>query len=71
MTQETTTTDGLSCVKQPDFDLSNVKTVELNPTVALKDYLEATEMAKEEALEHMDDYMLMSWSDRDRDFESP
>lgn len=71
MTQETIATDGPSCVKQPDSDLSNVKVVELNPTVSPKDYLEATEMAKEEALEHMDDYMLMSWYDRDRDFESP
>ena len=71
MTQETTTTDGPSCVKQPDSDLSNVEIVKLNPIVPLKDYLEATEMAKEEALEHMDDYMLMSWYDRDRDFESP
>jgi len=71
MTQETITTDGAACIKQPDSDLSNVVIVEINPKVPLKDYLEATELAKAEALKHMDDYMLMSWYDRDRDFESP
>ncbi|MEA3469804.1 MAG: AF1514 family protein [Thermodesulfobacteriota bacterium] len=70
MTQETTKTDGPACT-QPDSDLSGVTIVELNPEAPLKDYLEATELAKEEALKHMDDFMLMSWYDRDRDFESP
>lgn len=70
MTKETTKTDGVACT-QPDADLSGVTIVELNPEIPLKDYLGAMELAKEEALEHMDDFMLMSWYDRDRDFESP
>jgi hypothetical protein len=70
MIQETIKTDGPVCA-QPDSDMSGVKIVELNLKAPLKDYLEATKLAKEEALKHMDDYMLMSWYDRDRDFESP
>ena len=70
MTQEIKKTDGPACT-QPDSDLSGVTIVELNPEAPLKDYLEATELAKEEALKHMEDFMLMSWYDRDRDFESP
>ncbi len=69
MTQETKT-DGPACT-QPDSDLSGLTIVELNPEAPLKDYLEAMELAKEEALKHMDDFMLMSWYDLDRDFESP
>ena len=55
----------------PDPDLSGVTLVELNPTAPIKDYLEALELAKKEAVKHIDDFMLMSWYDRDRDFESP
>ena len=61
---------GPACTR-PDPDLSGVTLVELNPDVMLKDYLEAIELAKEEAVKHIDDSMLMSWYDRDRDFESP
>ena len=56
---------------RPDPDLSGVTLVELTPEVPLKDYLEAMVLAKKEALQHVDDSMLMSWYDRDRDFESP
>jgi len=56
---------------RPDPDLSGVTLVELNPDVPLQDYLEGMELAKQEAVKHMEDYMLMSWYDRDRDFESP
>jgi len=56
---------------RPDSNLSGVTLVELNPDVPLKDYLEAMELAKEEAFKHIEDFMLMSWYDRDRDFESP
>ncbi len=56
---------------RPDPDLSGVTLVELSPEAPLKDYLEAMELAKKEALQHLDDFMLMSWYDRDRDFESP
>ncbi|MEN8199480.1 MAG: AF1514 family protein [Thermodesulfobacteriota bacterium] len=45
--------------------------MELRPEPGPKGYLEAMELAKEEAVKHMEDYMLMSWYDRDRDYESP
>ena len=70
MAKETENSAGPAC-SRPDSDLSGVTIVELNPKAPLKDYLEAMELAKEEAVEHMDDFMLMSWYDRDRDFESP
>jgi len=45
--------------------------MELTPETPLRDYLEAMELAKEEAGQQLGDFMLMSWYDRDRDFESP
>lgn len=62
--------DGLTC-NGPDIGLSGVMLVEVSPKVPLGDYLEAMELAKKEAADHMEDFMLMSWYDRDRDFESP
>ncbi len=67
---QTETLSAPACTR-PDPDLSGVTLVELNPEVPLKDYIEAMELAKKEALQHIDDFMLMSWYDRDRDFESP
>ncbi len=54
---------------EPDY--SNVTVVELSPEPSLKDYLQAMEMANQKAEEILGDYMLLSWYDRDRDFESP
>jgi len=70
MKEELKTVSGPAC-SRPDPDLSGVELVELSPKPLLKDYIEAMEMAKEEAAHHMDDWLLMSWYDRDRDFESP
>ncbi|MCF8056815.1 MAG: AF1514 family protein [Desulfocapsa sp.] len=70
MKKEDKAVSGPVC-SRPDPGLSGVTLVELNPEVPLKGYLEAMELAKEEALRHIDDFMLMSWYDRDRDFESP
>jgi Domain of unknown function (DUF5619) len=70
MKDEAKVVSGPAC-SRPDPDLSGVTLVELTPQVPLKDYLEAMELAKEEAVKHIDDFMLMSWYDRDRDFESP
>lgn len=61
---------GRSC-PLPGLDKGKVELVELNPDPPLKDYQEATALAKEVAGEKMEDYMLMSWYDRDRDYESP
>jgi len=70
MKNKTQTAAGSFCTRS-DPDLTGVTLVELNPEAPLKDYLEAMEPAKEEIVKHVDDYMLMSWYDRDRDFESP
>ena len=53
----------------PDF--SNVKTISLNPAPSPSDYLEAMKIANTIADEELEDHMLLSWYDKDRDFESP
>ena len=53
----------------PDF--SGVTAVRLAPQAPLKDYLEAMRVANAEAASRLGEYMLLSWYDRDRDFESP
>ena len=68
--QDSHTVSAPTC-SRPDPSLSGVKLVELNPEEPLKDYLEAMELAKKEAAQHLEEFMLMSWYDRDRDFESP
>jgi len=50
-------------------DLSNIESLFLQPKVG--DYSEAVALAKEQAEQRFDEYMLISWYDRDRDFESP
>jgi uncharacterized protein DUF5619 len=71
MTKQDSQTLSAPACSRPDPDLSGVTLVELNPEAPLKDYLEAMKLAKEEAAQHVEDSMLMSWYDRDRDFESP
>jgi len=57
---------------RPDIaDYSNVKIVELNPAPILDDYIQAMKIADAKASELLEEYMLLSWYDRDRDFESP
>ncbi|MHB1590336.1 MAG: AF1514 family protein [Sulfuricella sp.] len=55
--------------KMPDF--SGVTEVRLVPQSPLGDYLEAMRVANAEAASRLGEYMLLSWYDRDRDFESP
>ncbi len=56
-----------------EADYSNVTIVELNPTPSPADYRIAMDMANKEADQRLGEmqYMLLSWYDRDRDFESP
>lgn len=54
-----------------DADLSGVTVVELTPGLRLADYRAAMTLADQEAKRRLGDYMLLSWYDRDRDFESP
>lgn len=48
-----------------------VAMVSLHPDKAVGDYREAMELAKAEAAQRLGENMLMSWYDRDRDYESP
>lgn len=47
------------------------ETVNLYPAPAVADYREAMQLAEVVAGERLVDYMLLSWYDRDRNFESP
>lgn len=64
-----TPNSGSVCAR--DADLSGIKVVELNHQPALGDYLQAMELANQEAEKELGENMLISWYDRDRDFESP
>ena len=52
-------------------DDSDVKIVEIQPESPLADYTQAMAMANAEAGRLIGEHMLLSWYDRDRDFESP
>jgi hypothetical protein len=52
-------------------DPSGITSIELHPRPPLDDYLAAMRIANAEAVKRLGDYMLLSWYDRDRDFESP
>ena len=71
MIQQDNQTVPASVCSRPDPELSGITLVELRPEIKVKDYLQAMELAKEEASRNLEDFMLMSWYDRDRDFESP
>jgi hypothetical protein len=58
-----------SCpITPPDQSQVEVVSLSLEET---GDFQQAMAMAKREAEKRFDDYMLLSWYDRDRDFESP
>lgn len=60
-----------SCSVGKAVDLSHIKTLSLNPDPSPRDYLEAMRLAEERAEDEITEPMLLSWYDRDRDFESP
>ena len=60
-----------SCPVPSPPDLSNVTVVELRPEPPVADYLEAMRLANARAAAQLGENMLLSWYDRDRDFESP
>lgn len=59
------------CGLPRELDLSGVDVVQLTPAPRLTDYRDAMRLAQSEADARLDDPMLLSWYDRDRDFESP
>ena len=52
-------------------DYTGVEIVNLSPPDGIADYNAAVDLAKREAEKRFEEYMLLSWYDRDRDFESP
>jgi uncharacterized protein DUF5619 len=52
-------------------DLSGLTVVALSAERPVADYREAMAIADREASGRLSEYMLLSWYDRDRDFESP
>jgi hypothetical protein len=52
-------------------DLSQIKIVVLKPENRVSGYQEAVTLARNQAAQFFEDYMLVSWYDMDRDFESP
>ena len=61
----------VSCPIPSAPDMSNISVVELAPVERLPDYRAAMRLASAEAERRLGEYMLVSWYDRDRDFESP
>ncbi|MCW9056477.1 MAG: AF1514 family protein [Gammaproteobacteria bacterium] len=62
--------DQISCDLNSEPDYSAVQIVEIDAS-EVQDYRQAMKLADEKAEELLGDYMLLSWYDRDRDFESP
>lgn len=63
--------DGTACPLPAPHDWSRVTVVELAPEPSPPDYVAAMALANAEATGRLGEYMLLSWYDRDRDFESP
>jgi hypothetical protein len=61
----------VSCPLPSGPDLSKLTVVELAPAERLGEYREAMRLANAEAEKRLGENMLLSWYDRDRDFESP
>lgn len=62
--------NGSQCdLSPPSYE--GVDIVTLQPVPSPADYLEAMDIAKRIANEKLGEHMLLSWYDRDRDFESP
>jgi hypothetical protein len=55
--------------RRPDYDA--IAALSFSPSPPLADYLKAMQFANEQAQAQLGDNMLLSWYDRDRDFESP
>ena len=60
-----------TCNMPQEPDYTGVTIVELSPDPVLEDYLQAMQLANEEAERRVGENMLLAWYDRDRDFESP
>ncbi|KRT56220.1 hypothetical protein Ga0074115_13510 [endosymbiont of Ridgeia piscesae] len=59
------------CMVRREPEMHGIEVVELNPDPALPDYLEGMKLADAQAQSRLGEFMLLSWYDRDRNFESP
>jgi len=59
------------CPVPAPIDWGRIDRVELRPVPPLADYRAAMALAAQAAAERLGESMLLSWYDRDRDFESP
>jgi len=62
---------GPACIPRRPPDFSHVQTIDLEPDPMPADYRAAMKLATEIADKTLGENMLISWYDRDRDFESP
>ncbi|HNQ04953.1 MAG TPA: AF1514 family protein [Thiobacillaceae bacterium] len=63
--------DAAFCPPRRAADYSQVRSIELDPAPMPADYRAAMKLAEKLAKEALGEHMLISWYDRDRDFESP
>ncbi len=63
--------EGESCGIGREPDLSGIRVIEMADVPPLADYREAMMLADKVASGQLGEVMLLSWYDRDRDFESP
>jgi hypothetical protein len=63
--------DGASCPLPSPPNLTGIAIVPINPQPPVADYRAAMQLAEAEAAARLKDYMLLSWYDRDRNFEAP
>lgn len=59
------------CEIRTEVDMSGIVQLALVPDTSVPDYRAAMALANQQAGQRLGDYMLLSWYDRDRDFESP
>ncbi len=59
------------CALRREADYTGIQVEKLTPRPAPLDYREAMRLADEAAGARLGEYMLLSWYDRNRDFESP
>jgi hypothetical protein len=64
-------TDAAACPLPSPPDLTGIKIIALHPQPPAADYRAAMRLADAEAVAHLNNYMLLSWYDRDRNFEAP
>ncbi|TNF91707.1 MAG: hypothetical protein EP297_15295 [Gammaproteobacteria bacterium] len=63
--------DTISCPIPSQPDYSDIQVIDLQPDPPVSDYKSAMAIANNQADKVLGEHMLLSWYDRDRDFESP